>query len=180
MEIKDVKRSNPAQKDSPERQQDDGIEAFDPTGKARLESLAKTAERLAAASRALSNVFMPGGTNEEDLKALREVGEETNIACRELRQTLENLNALVNDLIQDTVGIVRALAVTESNTFDLNTKVDCLRVALFDKGLLDMEDIKKAFTEKVKPAIKEALAQQNQQRMDQAAAAETHPGEENC
>ena len=163
MEIKSMKPSEAVQtpeEDTPERRLQAALEAFDPTGKARLESLDKIAQKLADASRGLSSVEDIDDPVNNQLSQLKKASQDINMAVREARQVMTGMEQVVRNIIRDTVGVIQAIGINKSNMWDMNTKTESLRIALEDKGVIDKEDLQKAFTEKVKPALIKNLQEQ--------------------
>jgi len=148
--------SQQASQDAPEKQLEANLEAFDPTGRARLESLGVVSQRLADASRVLNSM---SDTSGEDIDELRSAVGNIDLACRELRTTVSSIDGLVRNIIREMVGIIQAIAINEANLFDLNTKTECLRQALTDKDLITLDDMKKAFEDTIRPMLQQHLAE---------------------
>ena len=156
MKINKINTTEP-EEDSPERQMQAALEAFDPTGRARLESLDKIAQRLADASRGLSSIDVTEEDCDENVATFKQASQDLNVAMREARQVMTGMEALVRNVIQEMVGVIQAVGLNEANLFDLNNKAECLRIALENKGAVSKEELKQAFEDEVKPALMQHL-----------------------
>lgn len=138
-------------KDTSENSLHDPIEAFDETGKARQAALESALNRLSEALRGIS-IY-----ESESESTLVDICKETILAVRETTDTLDKLNKLVRMLMNDLVGIVRAIAVNEDNTLQQSMKLETLISDLVRKEVVNSEELQKHFEEEILPELKKKL-----------------------